>query len=319
MKRILLSGVGLLAAIAVAVPALADEPVPVRRVKPARVTRHAPPRRAARPVRREPVRQAKSWSGGQVGGSNGGSFASNNFVEPGAYICPPYSTLGSYCYETPFSFKENAPSYTFGGFLGYRVQLGNFVVGVEGDASYKNSESSVSQLSTIAINPISGGIPYYYNRTDNFYGTLKQGWDGSVRGRLGVLITPTILVYGTGGVAFGKVSGSLTYTGVITDPNLIYGYCPLGVCGTAVASTSFSETRVGATGGAGIEFQLFGPWNARMEYRYTDLGKFSKSFPVSNSGGCIPAGVTACALSQGGSIELHPTFHTVRFGVSLDF
>jgi outer membrane immunogenic protein len=310
MKRILLSGIGLFAAIAVATPALADEPVPVRHVKPARVTRHAPPRRVVRPVRQEPVRQAKSWSGGQVGASNGGSFASNNFVEPGAFICPPVTYLGYGCYETPFSFRENAPSYTVGPFLGYRIQLGSFVVGVEGDASYKKSESSVSQLSTTPFS----GPGFGYSRTDNFYGSLKQGWDGSVRGRLGVLITPSILVYGTGGVAFGKVSGSLTYSGVVC---VGVGPCLISGNSYATATTSFSETRVGATGGGGIEFQLFGPWNARVEYRYTDLGSFSKSAPVVNSSACTPGSQPSCSLAA--SIDLHPTFHTVRFGLGLDF
>lgn len=304
MKRILTTGIGLLTAIAVLTPAFADEPPPTKRAKPARVTRQAPPPRAAR---QEPVRQAsnKSWTGSQAGGSNGGSFANNSFVEPGSYVCPAGYVLGFDCYETPFSFKDKAPSYTIGGFLGYRIQLGNFVVGVEADASYKNSETSVTQVTTTYF---SGSD----TRTDNFSGSLKQGWDGSVRGRLGVLITPTILVYGTGGVAFGKVSGSLDYFGT---------WCALGgvPClapgdGYVTAATSFSETRTGATGGAGIEMQLFGPWNARVEWRYTDLGSFTKTFPVNNSycGGCG-------SPSPGASIELHPTFHTVRFGVGLDF
>ncbi|MEZ5786658.1 MAG: outer membrane beta-barrel protein [Xanthobacteraceae bacterium] len=301
MKRVLLSGIGLMAAIAVATPALADEPPPPRRAKPARVTRQAPPPRAEAPVRQVAT---KSWSGGQVGGSNGGSFANNSFVEPGSYICPPSVPLGGGCYETPFSFDDNTASYTIGPFLGYRIQLGNFVLGVEGDASYKNADSSVTQVTNT---PIAG----IYTRNDSFTGSMKQGWDGSVRGRLGVLITPTILVYGTGGVAFGKVSGSLDYIGTICAGG---PPCPVGAGAYSTATTSFSETRVGATGGAGVEVQLFGPWNARLEYRYTDLGSFTKSFPVNNSfcGNCA-------SPSPGASVELHPTFHTVRFGLGLDF
>lgn len=299
MKRILLSGVGLLAVIAVAAPALADEPPPPRRAKPAQVTRSAPPPRAAEPARQ--ASSGKSWSGSQLGGSNGSSFANNNFVEPGSYICPVGSYLGRDCYETPFSFNESAPSYTFGGYYGYNIQLGNIVVGVEGDASYKNSKSSVTQISET---PVFGVYRY-----DSFTGTLKQGWDGSVRGRLGVLISPTMLIYGTGGVAFGKVSGSLSYYGQICagSPCL-----PTGDYFTT-SYTSFSETRVGATGGVGVEMQLFGPWTARLEYRYTDLGKFTKTFPVDNSN-CDGCG----SPSPGASIELHPTFQTVRFGLSAD-
>lgn len=297
MKRILMSGVGLMAAIAVAAPALADEPPPSR-AKPARVSRQAPPPRAEAPVRQA---STKSWSGSQLGGSNGGSFANNSFVEPGSYICPVGTYLGVDCYETPFSFRETAPSYTFGGYYGYNIQLGAFVVGVEGDASYKNSKSSVTQITET---PVAGAYRY-----DSFTGTLKQGWDGSVRGRLGVLITPTMLIYGTGGVAFGQVSGSLSYYGQICggSPCLpTWDYY-------STSYTSFSETRVGATGGVGVEMQLFGPWTARLEYRYTDLGKFTKTFPVNNSN-CDGCG----SPSPGASIELHPTFQTVRFGLSAD-
>ena len=320
MKRILLSGVGLIAAFAIVAPALADEPVPppqrvkrVKRAKPARVARPAPVRRAepVRQVRREPVQQpssGKSWSGSQLGSSNGSSFANNNFVEPGSYVCPPETSLGYGCYETPFSFKENQPAYTFGGYYGYNIQLGNFVVGVEGDASYKKAETSVTQVTDTPF--YSEQDPYYYYRYDKFNGKMTQGWDGSVRGRLGMLITPTLLIYGTGGVAFGKVSGSLSYIGVICTDDL---ECYPGESNYVTSYTSFSETRVGATGGVGVEMQLGGPWTARLEYRYTDLGKFTKTFPVNNSE-CGDCG----SPSPGASIELHPTFQTVRFGLSAD-
>lgn len=33
-------------------------------------------------------------------------------------------------------------------------------------------------------------------------------WFGTVRGRLGVLVNPTILLYGTGGLAYGGISTS---------------------------------------------------------------------------------------------------------------
>ncbi|MGZ8325221.1 MAG: outer membrane protein, partial [Rhodoplanes sp.] len=252
-----------------------------------------------------PVRQASNWSGGQVGGSNGGSFANNAFADPGSYICPLSFPLGQSCFETPFSFTGHSASYTIGPFLGYRVQLGAFVLGIEGDASYKNTSDSVSQTTVTII----GGS---YSRTDYFTGSLRQGWDSSVRGRVGVLVTPWTLIYGTGGVAFERVSGSLAYTGALS---LCSGGNPCSQVGTATAITSFSETRVGATGGAGVEFQLFGPWSARLEYRYTDFGSFSKSAPVVTS--CSPGG---CASpSPGATIDLHPSFHTVRVGLGFGF
>ena len=66
----------------------------------------------------------------------------NGFVEPGAYVCPFGSSIGSNCFETPFSFSGHKAAYTIGPFVGYRVQWGNWVVGIEGDWSYKSSETS---------------------------------------------------------------------------------------------------------------------------------------------------------------------------------
>jgi outer membrane immunogenic protein len=318
MARLLTLAVGLLGAVAILGPALAGEaPPPVKkrvRAAPARVAR------APRP-QPQPVQQTSNWTGGQVGGSNGGSFANNAFAEPGSYICAPSSivvdespiSLTQNCYETPFSFSGHRSSYTIGPFLGYRVQLGNFVVGAETDISYKRANSSASQTTVVPITAFdNSNFPYYYQRNDNFTGSLNQGWDGSLRGRLGYLVTPWTLLYATGGMAFGKVSGSLAYSGTIYSCDESGANCTTPV-GNAVSSVSFSETRVGYTVGGGVEYQFSGPWSARIEYRYADLGSFTKSFAV----------LTSCATcanpSPGASIELHPTFHTVRVGLGFGF
>jgi outer membrane immunogenic protein len=321
MARLLTLGVGLLGAVAILGPALAGEaPPPPKK----RAVRAAPARvaRAPRP-QPQPVQQTSNWTGGQVGGSNGGSFANNAFAEPGSYVCAPASfdpgegspliPLAQNCYETPFGFTGHRSSYTIGPFLGYRVQLGAFVIGAETDISYKRANSSASQTTIVPITAISSfNTPYYYQRTDNFSGSLNQGWDGSVRGRLGYLVTPWTLLYATGGMALGKVSGSLAYSGAIYSCDGPGQSCTTPI-GNAVSSVSFSETRVGYTVGGGVEYQFSGPWSARVEYRYSDLGSFTKSFAVATS--CA----TCANPSPGASIELHPTFHTVRVGLGFGF
>ena len=122
MNRTLISCIGLFSALAVLEPALADEPP----VKPKRERAAAPERAApqrAAPQRAAPT-QTSNWSGGQVGGSNGASSVNNNFVEPGAYICPPGSSFGSTCFETPFQFSGHKAVYTIGPFVGYRWMIG---------------------------------------------------------------------------------------------------------------------------------------------------------------------------------------------------
>ena len=218
MNKVLVSSIALLSALAVFDAAKADEP-------PAKPKRE---RAAAAPARAAPAQQqASNWSGGQVGGSNGVSSVNNGFVEPGAYVCPFGSSIGSNCFETPFSFSGHKASYTIGPFVGYRVQWGNWVVGIEGDWSYKNSESSLSQSSTAAI-AVTGSN---YARTDQFSGSVKQKSDSSIRARVGTLVTPWSLLYVTGGVAFGEISGVVR---VFRKPLLLPGQllgCRLRVLG----------------------------------------------------------------------------------------
>ena len=142
--RLLVAGVGLLSAIAILEPAVAAEMV----AKPRR--ERAVERPAPQPQRAAPT-QTANWTGGQLGGSNGVSSVNNSFVDPGSYICPFGSSFGSNCFETPFSFSQNNKvSYTIGPFVGYRVQLGNWVVGLEGDWSWKNAETSFNTSSSAA-------------------------------------------------------------------------------------------------------------------------------------------------------------------------
>src|ERR1700704_2148285 len=127
MRKLLIASVGVLSMFIVAGQAAADE----FRAPPKR-ERAAAPARAA-PQRAAPQQQASNWSGGQAGGSNGASSANNNFVEPGAYN---FSPCPGSCYETPFAFSGSRASYLIGAFLGYRIQMGNIVVGVEGDINW---------------------------------------------------------------------------------------------------------------------------------------------------------------------------------------
>ena len=95
--------------------------------------------------------------------------------------------------------------------------------------------------------------------------TVKFGWDGGVRARLGYLSTPNVLVYGTGGVAFQKVSIGAACDGTISS------YCfNDGVARSETAST----VKAGWTVGGGVEGVLTGNWLGKLEFRYADLGHY---------------------------------------------
>lgn len=257
-----------------------------------------------------------------MGGSNGASSVNNNFVEPGAYVCPTAFPFGVSCFESPFAFRGHPVSYTVGPFLGYRWQFGNTVFGIEGDWSWKKAENTA--LVSLPFVCFDAGCANY--RSDTKFGSIKQTWDSSLRLRYGLLVTPDTLVYGTAGVAIGQISGSFNFQGnlfttvavpVFDVSGFFIGFRNVLTPGsTATASASWSDTRVGGTVGAGVETALWGGWKARLEYRYTDYGSYTKTVGVNTI--CVAA--TGCsAPSSSATINVRESFHTVRVGLGFDF
>jgi outer membrane immunogenic protein len=85
----------------------------------------------------------------------------------------------------------------------------------------------------------------------------KLEWFGTARSRLGFLVSPTVLLYGTAGVAYGQVKNSAT----------------VNVAGLGSATSTFKDVKAGYAVGGGIEGALGGGWSAKLEYLYIDLGK----------------------------------------------
>ena len=308
MRKSLLSCVGVLSAFALLQPAAADEAPPEKRQR-------AAPERVVQ--RAAPAQQGANWSGGQVGGSNGVSSVNNNFVDPGAFVCPEESTFGRNCFETPFQFSGHKTVYTIGPFIGYRWQLGNWVVGLEGDWSWKNAETSLSQSSSVRIVDNFGDASL---RTDQFSGSIKQKSDYSIRGRVGTLVTPWSLLYATGGVAFSEISGSFAYKGTLCEGLASSPCTPSLATATATTAFTWNDTRTGYTVGAGWESELFRGWKWRAEYRWTDFGNYTKTFGLATrcTGSSSPASDCTSSPSSSVSINLKESFHTFRIGLAFD-
>ncbi len=291
MNRILFATAAVFAAVLIAAPALADEAPAVAKPARHRQVERAPVRQAA------PVQTASaqpSWTGAQVGGQGGVNSMAQGFAEPGSHLFPSSCIPSSVCVETPFSFSGTKTGATGGGFLGYRVQFGTMVAGIEGDINAKSGSASYAAYDA------------NHYRAEAFNGSVSQAWDSSIRGRFGFLVTPWTLVYGTGGVAFANVSGNFGYAAHEID------LCV--VCASATGGGSWSTTRTGATGGAGVETLITSYLTLRLEYRYTDLGRYSENVGLH----------TFCALScsspsSNALINLHPTFQTVTAGVAYNF
>lgn len=240
--------------------------------------------------KRKPRPQAPSsnWNGLQTGANGGNSSLAQNFAEPGAFLCPGAGT----CTETPFDFSGRPSSFTAGSFLGYRVQSGTLVIGVEGDLAWKKATTSVVQSGITKLDV-----------KETFTGSMTQGWDGSLRGRLGILLAPSLLAYATGGLAFGSVSGSFSY-----DAQYGSDYWAASVTG----AKSWHDTRLGYTLGGGWEVDVGMGLKARLEYRFVDLGHISKDVPLTSKG----CGSYSCGTNA--HIDMNAAFHTVRLGLGID-
>ena len=102
---------------------------------------------------------------------------------------------------------------------------------------------------------------------------MSTDWLATLRGRLGVLVAPQILLYGTAGVALTDFKFSSSYS----DNAIGFGF-PGGT-----GSGSTSGVRIGWTAGGGGERFLRGGWSVKAEYLYVDFGSVSIAVPTSNT------------------------------------
>jgi outer membrane immunogenic protein len=178
------------------------------------------------------------------------------------------------------------------------------------------SQSSAAAISVTGSN---------YARTDQFSGSVKQKSDSSIRARVGTLVTPWSLLYVTGGVAFGEISGSFAYSGsLFLCPGSSSGAACVTPSSTSVATATtavtWSDTRVGSTVGAGWETEIAPRWKVRGEYRYTDFGSYTKTFGLTTRCTGSSAAASSCTGSPSSSvsIDLKESFHTFRVGLAFD-
>lgn len=166
-----------------------------------------------------------------------------------------------------------------GGFQsGYNWQVGNWIMGVESDlqASGQKGDARYCNL---------GGTSCAVASVDASH---KLSWFGTARSRIGLLVTPSTLIYGTGGAAYGQIKSDYT----------------LNLSGVPFASVNFKDLKAGWTAGAGVEFAVAGNWTTKLEYLYIDLGNSELAVTA--------AGVTA-------KVERRFTDHVARIGVNYRF
>src|SRR5215470_14460207 len=178
-----------------------------------------------------------NWYGFYFGGNIGygwGSDPINVSGVTGSFVGAPI----------PLSITNDASGVIAGVQWGSNYQFGSWVIGIDSDFSWTDIHNSQTITNTYVS-----------------IGQQSLEWLSTSRGRLGFLIQPNLLIFGSGGIADGRAEVNVSHT--LT-----------GAACTAAAACAFgseSKVRWGWAAGGGIEY-LWNSWLLRVEYLHYDLG-----------------------------------------------
>ncbi|MGZ3360666.1 MAG: outer membrane protein [Xanthobacteraceae bacterium] len=131
--------------------------------------------------------------------------------------------------------------FTGGAQAGYNWQRGRWVLGGEADFSWLGAGSAVRVSPFWVTDP-------FINYMDM---SSRYDWLSTARLRAGVLVTPDLLLYATGGLAITQVVDSATHT---------YPTFP------STGTWSERRTLYGAALGGGLEYGFAPNWSVKAEY-----------------------------------------------------
>ena len=213
-----------------------------------------------RPVQTFAPTPASSWTGFYAGANAG--FGGDKFEYP--------ATIGG----TSASANLTSSGGFAGGQIGYNWQYDpEWLIGVETDLQGSGIEGTLG-LSSPAVGSASV--------------SSKLNYFGTVRGRWGWIATPNLLLYGTGGFAYGRTTSSVSASAL--------GF---------TASADVHNNRTGWTAGAGAEYAITPALSLKTEYLYVDLGTENV--------------VNATLLGVPTRIDETATFHTIKAGLNYRF
>jgi outer membrane immunogenic protein len=192
-----------------------------------------------------------NWNGPYIGGNFGYSILDGT-ISASDFIGSATSSMDD-------------DDITFGGQVGWNFQQDMWLFGVEGDFNYLDLRDSIS-----------------FTGKGTTTARADYDWFATLRGRAGILVNPSLLIYGTGGVAFIESDLRVTSLG---------------------GAASDTDVLVGWTAGAGIEYAFTESLSAKVEYLYADFEDHSIT------------GVGAF----GGAGSAEPELHIFRAGLNWHF
>ena len=228
-------------------------------------------------ARSAPAAAVYNWTGFYIGGNIGYGWGQNtnpllSFTDPGAVGFGPYFAAGGN------GFPNLKPAGVVGGGqIGYNWRVNAFVLGAVADFHAADIHAAAKAL----VDPPGPAVPSAQS--------LSQRLDflGTVRGKVGGAFN-NVMIYGTGGYAYGRVRSSLTFDATPVP-------VPVFFTGTA------TEWRSGWAAGVGGEYGV-GPWSFGVEYLHYDLGRSSVTAVAAPPGVAFPGASLTASQRVAGDI-----------------
>ena len=224
-----------------------------------------------------------TWTGPYIGlntgyllkGNDSIDVATANLYDQARTGIGPASALGA-----SGSSGARLDGVMYGVQLGYNQQFADkFVAGFEADIQGGHAQGGGNFGSVVSVPPAL--VPGLTSAVTEANVSRGLDWFGTVRGRLGYAVTPTLLAYATGGLAYGRVS---------TDASIKQTLAP-GLLVSTDGDADYAGTRVGWTVGGGLEWAFYPGVSAKIEYLYYDLGVANANNDISLLTHSYPAAI----------------------------
>jgi outer membrane immunogenic protein len=232
---------------------------------------------------------APMWVGFHAGLNAGGTWGNNSGVSLTTWDIEPQGRDAAFNIAKAASAQLNSGSvsspiggagFIGGGQIGYDWQVPLFGLGVVigGEADIQGiagSNGNGSRINNgVLYSYALGADSFSFNLITNQRLSSSLQWLGTVRGRVGLLATPSLLLYGTAGLAYGEISGNYQTTGALFNSRTagFAALIPNGIVSIPNSQNSFSNTSTGWTAGGGVEWMFMNNWSTKVEYLYYDLG-----------------------------------------------
>lgn len=238
------------------------------------------------------------WTGFYAGLNAGYNFGTNNNAQSASLGVPGLGDYWSitegtptWVYTQPITLgsglalsgagSNNQSGFIGGGQVGYNYQWGqNFLLGLEADIQGTgiNGTSRYAGLGaeTVTLTNFNGLNSVVSNSLGSTTVHSDVNWLGTVRGRLGYLFTPNMLVYATGGLTYGGVNATVNNSAIATTRSITPD-CNYGFGHNFVGGGEKSTTLVGWNVGGGGEWMFMQNWSLKAEAIYWNMGNMNVS------------------------------------------